>query len=327
VYEDANHYPNNARITQTTVQAMLARVYLHMAGEPLKDASAWMSARDWARKVVASGQHRLDPKYEDVFIRMIQETPDLDYRESMWEVEFHGVDGESPRTNGIFGGQNGIYCRNPDIGFAYQALCITRTMLACYNEDPNDKRRDWNIATYTYGASATNTTKIPITNVEGYFIGKYRKDVYTGPKGNNFTSTNYPAMRYADVLLMLAEAANEADGPTDEAINALNQVRERAGVALCANKVETGKISLTNRDEFRAFIKKERARELCYELRTRADLLRWGDLVSEIKATASTMATSLAKLGGNNITDKHVLFPIPATELNTNKLAVQNPGW
>jgi hypothetical protein len=112
-----------------------------------------------------------------------------------------------------------------------------------------------------------------------------------------------------------------------EAISALNQVRERAGVALCSNKNEAGKLPLTTREDFRAFVRKERARELCYELTTRGDLLRWGTLVPEIRAAASIMTTALAKRGANNISDNHVLMPIPADELNTNKLMVQNPGW
>ena len=135
-------------------------------------------------------------------------------------------------------------------------------------------------------------------------------------------------MRYSDVLLMLAEAANEIDGPTDEAVAALNEVRARAGVKLCANNTtDEEKVILTDKESFREFIKKERARELCFEATRRLDLIRWGHLVESVKYMSSISTVAKAKRPGNYISEKHNLLPIPAMELNGNMLIEQNPGW
>lgn len=135
-------------------------------------------------------------------------------------------------------------------------------------------------------------------------------------------------MRYSDVLLMLAEAANEFEGPTDEAIAALNEVRARAGVKLCANNtMDPEKIILTGQEELREFIKKERARELCFEATRRLDLVRWGELVKNVQYMSSISTIAKAKRPGNYISEKHNLLPIPAMELNSNMLIKQNPGW
>ena len=76
------------------------------------------------------------------------------------------------------------------------------------------------------------------------------------------------ARRYADVLLMLAEAENEAGtAPTDLAYDAINEVRERAGI---------DKVEHLSYAEFQQEVRDERARELCFESLRKYDLIRWG---------------------------------------------------
>ena len=326
---DADYLNLPTRVTKTTVQAMLSRVCLYMAGEPLNETAKYREALEWARKVKQSGLHTLNPSYEDLFTRMINDSLDLDYRESMFEVAFYGVDSETPRTEGKFGGVNGINCKDPAIGFTYPQIRASTVLENYYLEDPDDTRYAWSVPTYHWGTVTSNATKLNMNFGERY-PGKYRKEVCTGPKGNNYTSTNFPVMRYADVLLMLAEAANEVDGPTNEAFEALNEVRQRAEAKLCANAADPEKIALTTKEDFREFIKKERARELCFECTRRLDLVRWGDLVNNVQYMSSlytTTATVNARRAGNNIAEKHVLMPIPSIELNSNKLMKQNPGW
>ena len=77
---------------------------------------------------------------------------------------------------------------------------------------------------------------------------------------------NFPVFRYADVLLMYAEALNEWKGaPTEEAYDAVNEIRLRAGI----DEVED-----LNYKQFQSLIQDERARELCYEGHRRFDLVR-----------------------------------------------------
>ena len=326
VYE-VDHFDHQGRITQTTVQALLARAYLYMAGNPLNDTEKYAEALKWARKVRDSGLHSLNPSYENFFTRLILEEYDLDYRESMWEVEFHGTQGiDQLWTQGQWGNFNGISCGDDNIGYANARLTVTRLLENWYMENTNDKRYPWSVATYRWnGTPAAKQNR----SIEQRYPGKYRRDVHPGPKAKNFTGTNVPLMRYADVLLMLAEAANEVGGPTDEAIEALNEVRRRAGIRECANNLDDmSKVILTTKEDFREFIKKERALELCFECTRRLDLVRWGDLVENVKYMSSIATQAYAKRVGNFIAEKHNLLPIPASEMNSNSLIRQNnPGW
>nr|WP_294906777.1 RagB/SusD family nutrient uptake outer membrane protein [uncultured Lacibacter sp.] len=126
----------------------------------------------------------------------------------------------------------------------------------------------------------------------------------------------YPLMRYAEVLLIYAEAANEAnDGPTTEAYTQLNAVRSRAS----ATAAPAG----MNREQFRSFVIAERAREFSLEGVRRFDLMRWGIYLQVMNKISA---------GQNNISKvrslRNLLLPIPLTELNSNSaITGNNPGW
>lgn len=125
-----------------------------------------------------------------------------------------------------------------------------------------------------------------------------------------------PLLRYAEIYLIYAEAANEVHhGPTVEAYKKLNKVVERAK----ATAAPAG----MNQQEFRSFVLAERAREFALEGVRKFDLLRWGiylDVMNKIS------------LGQNNIskirTQKNLLMPIPLDEINSNTMIKENnPGW
>ena len=129
---------------------------------------------------------------------------------------------------------------------------------------------------------------------------------------------NYPFLRYADVVLIKAEAANELNGPTQEAVDALNDVRSRSNATLKELDAFANKASL------RSAILEERAMEFALEGDRRWDLIRWGIYLQAMNA-----------LGGmdeaNNVKarqEKHLLFPIPTMEMLTNQaITSNNPGW
>ncbi|NCU02985.1 MAG: RagB/SusD family nutrient uptake outer membrane protein [Chitinophagaceae bacterium] len=126
----------------------------------------------------------------------------------------------------------------------------------------------------------------------------------------------YPLMRYAEVLLIYAEAANEAnDGPTTEAYAQLNAVRSRASA--------TAAPAAMTREQFRSFVIAERAREFSMEGIRRFDLMRWGIYLQVMNKISA---------GQNNISKvrslRNLLLPIPLTELNSNSaITGNNPGW
>lgn len=134
----------------------------------------------------------------------------------------------------------------------------------------------------------------------GYLVKKYNEDMVTGVTKDQSTMP-YNAIRFADVLLMKAEALNEQAG-TDAISNAkiaLNRVRNRAHL------VPT---SATTQAALRTAIRNERRRELGFEFHRFFDLMRWG------KETAE------AALGSNFIwTEPRFYFPIPQSELDSNQ--------
>lgn len=88
-----------------------------------------------------------------------------------------------------------------------------------------------------------------------------------------------------------------------------------------------------DKDTFRETIKDERARELCFEGWRRLDLIRWGDLVENLRQSAidANTTTSALKqwaiLPGTNVTEQFIYFPVPVNEMSLNKSITQNPGW
>lgn len=188
-----------------------------------------------------------------------------------------------------------------------------------------------------YGSSYPNSSLSDNSYHAGNrYISKYRRYVeWEGQK--NFKSThtciNFPILRYADILLMFAEADNEYNGvPGTDAYNCVKQVRDRAGI-------QTRPLSdYPTCDAFRTFVWNERGRELVGECTRRFDIIRWGIFVDEMRnvyhkymtdprcagvSTASTYAGHLQF----NVSERNVLFPIPNLEMGVNTLLKQNKLW
>ncbi|QFZ53475.1 RagB/SusD family nutrient uptake outer membrane protein [Oceanihabitans sp. IOP_32] len=135
---------------------------------------------------------------------------------------------------------------------------------------------------------------------------------------DNYNGTNIPVIRYADVLLMYAEALNE-NNKTSLAIDQVNIVRARGGAA---------PLGVMTKEELRTQIRHhERPVELAMEFGIRwFDLYRWqrGSTATEsIKTTLENHNKPFAE----NFQDKHIVFPIPLQEININSNLTPNPGW
>lgn len=223
----------SGRVSKTTVQGILARVCLTMAGAPLKDESKYAAARDWALKVKDSGLHSLNPSYKQLFVNMHQDLYDI--KESMWEVEFKGNGADGLGSGGRVGSLAGIQQQATNgielkIGYCYGFLHTTSKLFNLFQ--PGDLRRDWNIAPFNYISAYTDRyyynyyTNVQIFNRDA---AKFRREAYSNDnKNKNTTPINYPLLRYSDVLLMLAEAENHVNSPNGVAYDAINQVRRRA---------------------------------------------------------------------------------------------------
>ncbi|MFL9484957.1 RagB/SusD family nutrient uptake outer membrane protein [Chitinophagaceae bacterium LWZ2-11] len=330
----------SSRVSKTTVEGVLARVCLTMAGYPLQDQTKYADALSWANKVQASNLHALNANYSQIFINEAQDIYDV--KEAMWEADFSGNNSTSQPAAGRLGNTNGIAFSaatvNPasgnvayvDTGYSYGFIYATGKLYNLYGT--GDTRRDWSIATYSYSGMARSY----FTGAFAYNrnCGKWRRsyEILT-PKNKNYTPTNFPLLRYSDVLLMLAEAENQVTGPDAVAYNAVNMVRRRAyglpvGTASPVADLPAG----LSQSQFLQAIQDERARELCFEALRRPDLIRWGIFINTMKTVGADIAANggsfkYGALGFTNVAQRNLLFPIPAAEITVNKAITQNTGW
>lgn len=231
-------------VSKTAVQAMLARVCLKMAGEPLKDVSKYTEARAWADSVIQSGVHTLNPDYPQIFINESADLYDNTTKEVLWEIEFYGNNVGALRMGSRFANYMAVTNNNVAAGVGYGRVGVTGYFYNLY--DPADLRRDWSIAPYSFQSnnSTVEILKAP-TDIYTRWVGKWRRKYETVfPRNTDYSPTNWPVIRYSDVLLMFAEAENAINGPTPAAYNAINQVRRR-GYGFPINQPTTS-ISVVN---------------------------------------------------------------------------------
>jgi hypothetical protein len=333
----AIHFTDASRISKTAVEGVLARVCLTMAGYPLHDTEKYKDALNWAQKVRQSGIHHLIPDYKQIFIDELQEKYDAVNKGVLWEAQFFGNATGINEEEGRLGNTNGITytaANFADTGYSYGFINATKKLYNLY--ESGDLRRDWCIAPYGYAG----TDRVEKGNlIYDRNMGKWRRSYETLlPKNKNFNGTNFPILRYADVLLMLAEAENEVNGPTQIAYDAINQVRRRGyGLPVDIPSPEADLTSGLSKEEFQQAIEDERARELCFECLRRPDLIRWGIFTQTMHDASVQMHQDLdnnnswkyASLGATNAasSERYLLWPIPSSETSVNKAATQNPGY
>ena len=143
----------------------------------------------------------------------------------------------------------------------------------------------------------------------GYNVRKFLVPTSVASQYNN-SPEDFPVLRYADVLLMQAEAENEL-GQTATAAGPLNLVRERAGLT----DIQSG----LSQDDFRNAILHERRMELAFEGQ------RWFDLIRVNNGQYGI--DFLQSIGHTNVTSKNLLMPIPLLEIQANPNLTQNPGY
>ena len=170
----------------------------------------------------------------------------------------------------------------------------------------------------------TNGQNLDINNIstftDGYAVSKFSNLSSTGAAGTdpsgNFCDLAFPMYRYADVLLMYAEAnLRGGGGDAATALGYINMLRDRA-YGDASGEIGAGDLNLN-------FIIAERGRELYWEGHRRTDLIRFGmftgsNYVWPWKGGAKD---------GSAVGDYRVLFPIPSGELSLNSTLVQNPGY
>ena len=241
--------------------------------------------------------------YTDNFDARINNGP-----ESIFEVQYSGNTeydfwGNNPQSSWL---STFMGPRNSDfVAGSYGWNQPTEEFVGQYED--GDLRKDWTILYegcpdfdgMTYKGSYSNT---------GYNVRKFLVPKSVSPEYNT-CAQNFVVWRFADVLLMKAEALNE-QGKTAEATAPLNTVRRRAGLPNVAG---------LSQDEMREKIIHERRIELAFEGH------RWFDM---IRIDGGNYALNfLHRIGKTRATKERLLFPIPQTEMDANTLMTQNPGY
>lgn len=274
---------DRGRATKGAAKAFLAKVYL--------TRQEWAKASAKAKEVMDLGVYDLWATFNEAFL-----VANKNGKEAVFEMQaLGGGFGEGSWMQGYmrpnFDRINGV------AGFGDDP--VTDNLYRAYS--PTDKRRDVTIRIY----SATSTPAAPASVVFPGYVYKYLDPTATG---NGDGSNNFPIIRYADVLLMYAEALNEQGAGNADAYAAVNRLRRRAGLADLAG---------LSQEQFRDTVLLERRLELAFEGHRWYDLVRTKRLISAIKAQNPAI----------NVQERHYLFPIPQTERDVNPALDQNPGY
>ncbi len=288
------------RASKGAAQALLARVYLFRGDFP--------NAEKYAMDVINSGLYSLEPNFTDANSVLGEHGV-----ESVFEIGAYGEEGIENGGNQYANVQGVRGTPNRGWGFNRPSLDLMNSF------EPNDPRLD---ATVIFlgetldGVLILGDGKTPDQTKDGngnvIEIECYNQKVWTpGQTVPPSFGHNRRLIRYADVLLMAAEALNENNKAT-LALPYLNMVRARARAG---NNAILPDITVTDKNQLRDIILNERRHELTLEGFRFWDLLRTGKAV-----------TVLGPLGFQS--NKHELLPIPQAELDlTGNKWSQNPGW
>jgi hypothetical protein len=293
---------SSERITKGAAKALRARIALFRGGyranartgqmeRPSDYRTYYTIARQECAQLMANRtEHTLNTSFLEVF-KSINELRSESSNEIMFQVGMASATGPSGSKLGYYNGPR--LTSSPLYGSSQGAVTIAPPYF--YAFDSTDTRRDVTITTYNY-PSTNFQTGVALTSVTD---GKFRRDWRTPPMANavNYLDYNWPIIRFADVLLMFAEADNEVNnGPSQAAQDALMEVRTRGfggnRARALATLTQQG-FSLSGKDNFFKALTNERYVEFGSEGIRKYDLLRWNLLeakLTEVKANIEKMA-------------------------------------
>ena len=254
----------------------------------------WQKAGDMAKNIIDLGKFALQTNYADVFAMNNEGNSEM-----VWALPKDASNGSVANNVVAL-----VFPPNYPRPYTNNGVFAARTYLfdSFVNSfEPSDTRKN-SIVTQWVNTSGAPQQGLGINQS---FPFKYGWDPNSigANQGNDV-----PVIRYADILLSRAEALNELSGPTQEAIDLINEVRNRA-------QATPRVLADFDQSTLREAILQERSWEFFHEGKSREDQIRQNVFIS--KAVAR----------GKNAKSYHVLYPIPETELDANSLLVQNEGY
>lgn len=301
----------SGRASLGAVKSLLAKVYLTMAGYPLnKGAAHYKLAADKAAEVINSNSFSLFNSYADLH------NPAMDNKgEHIFQIQYLVGVADNPMQGVLLPNFKDISQYGTEIGSMVPAVQFYQSY-----EDGDLRTADRVGFFYTSYFDKGNGA---LRDLSAPYIYKHFDTVghgTAGKVGTGNSSLNWPQIRYADVLLMYAEAQNEADGsPNTMAINALKAIRNRAQLATPNTFTQA---------QFREAVWKERWHELAFENITWFDMVRLRKVYNPVTDSFDNFVGHKFPDNGATLAERHLLFPLPTAEMQNNQnLKPQNPGY
>lgn len=284
----------DGRATQGAAKALLANVYmtLHKYAEAETILAEIINSGRYSLLENTPGSLNIDG-YKNVFSPVNHNS-----EEGIFEIQFlKGGYGEgsnyannfAPENSGTnvvaVGGTGGNNIPEMDIYNAYEEGDLRRDFSMSLGYYDNRKNNEW---------------------VESRYVCKFM-DV---PYQNNDASNNYPVIRYADVILMYAEALNQ-NGKTAEACKYLNMTRRR-GFGYQTTETSPVDLQTTDKAQFALMVEQERRVELAFENHRWFDLIRTGRAVEVMRSK------------GFSLNETNLICPIPQKQIDVNPKLTQN---
>lgn len=307
----------SGRVNAAAVKAQLARVYLTMAGFPLsKGASHYKLAADKALEIITYANTNpsvinLFPTYLDVH-RENQKNK----LEHLFMIQYNTLVAGNPMGN-MFPNFKPVTFNGPG------GTGSTVPTPAFYNSfEPGDLRTK-DQEGYFYTSYFTNGNGAKFELGAPYIFKHFNQTANgsSGVAGTRNDNLNVPQIRYAEVLLLFAEAQNEVSGPNQLAYDAFKRIRDRA-------KLVTPALGSYSANSFREAVWKERWHELCYEQITWFDMVRLRKVFNETTRKFDNFVGHINESSKQALQEKHLLLPLGKQEmLNNPNLKPQNPGY
>jgi len=288
------------RVSKDAARGLLARVCLSAAGysmrplgtsdaqiivtvTPERQRELYTIAREACRDIINDGHYVLDPDFKNIFYQQCQDI-ETHGRETIWQLPYNmGLRGRMVYNLGLPRDPDGI---NNTVTIGGQFKIMPSFF---YDYNVNDKRRDVTVVPYKIQKNTTLNAMEQNLNsgITGFNIAKWRAEWVKTPISGTDDGVSPIVLRYADVLLMFAEADLFLNG--SEGATYFNQVRRRAFNT--TTSVYDLPLTLAN-------LQQERAFEFCGENIRKYDLERWGMLKSAIDQAESNL-TNLRNGTGN----------------------------
>lgn len=272
------------RVTKGAAMSMLCKYYLN--------TKQWQKCADMALQVIQLGEYSLFPDYTTMFDPANEGNSEMIFVFPSSRLRYEG------NTWMAFSRPPNYPMKSNQINFAAQFRYYDSFVNSFLLED---ERRKLFLTEYT----DTNGNFIQLLGNDNS-----RSFKYDDPDSNaEFQENDFAIIRYADILLSRAEALNELNGPNQESIELINQVRKRAKVPALSLA------DFPDKDKLRTHLLDERGWEFYSESLRREDLIRHGKYIEQ------------AVRRGKPAKDYHRLYPIPQREMDANPNVKQNNGY